>query len=48
MFVALGDESAFGLMYWRCEEMGLAGEAGQVEEMESAESDMDASEVPLL
>jgi hypothetical protein len=48
MFVALGDGSAFGSMYWRCEEMELVGEAGRVKEMESAESDMDALEVPLL
>jgi hypothetical protein len=48
MLVALGDGSAFGLMYWRRKEMELIGEAGRVDEMESAESDMDASEVPLL
>jgi hypothetical protein len=48
MFVALGNRSAFGLMYWRREEMKLMGKVGQVEEMESAESDMDALEVPLL
>jgi hypothetical protein len=35
-------------MYWRLEVMEVKGEAGQVEEGESAESDMDASEVPLL
>jgi hypothetical protein len=48
MFVALGDGSAFGSMYWRHEEMELMGEVGRVEEMEIAKSDMDASEVPLL
>jgi hypothetical protein len=48
IFVALGDESAFGSMYWRCKEMELTGEVGRVEEMESAESDMDVLEVTWL
>jgi hypothetical protein len=48
MFVALGDGSAFGSMYWRREEMELVGEAGHVEEMEGEETDMDESEVTLL
>jgi hypothetical protein len=48
MFVALGDGSAFGSMYWRCEEMELAGEAKHVEEIEGEEIDMDESEVTWL
>jgi hypothetical protein len=48
MLVALGDGSAFGLMYWRREEMELVGEAGHVEEIEGKVSDMDESEVTLL
>jgi hypothetical protein len=48
MFVALGDGSAFGSMYWRREEMELMGEAGCVEEMEGEEIDMDESEVTWL
>jgi hypothetical protein len=45
MFMALNDGSAFGLMYWRHEEMELVGEAGHVEKMEGEEIDMDESEV---
>jgi hypothetical protein len=48
MFVALGDGSAFGLMYWRCEEMELVGEVGHVEEIEGEEIDMDELEVTWL
>jgi hypothetical protein len=48
MFVALGDRSTFGSMYWRCEEMELMGEVGHVEEMEGEEIDMDESEVTWL
>jgi hypothetical protein len=48
IFVAWGARSACGSMYWRLEVMEVKGEAGQVEEGESTESDMDASEVPLL
>jgi hypothetical protein len=35
-------------MYWRLEVMEVEGEAGQVEEGESAELDMDVLEVPSL
>jgi hypothetical protein len=35
-------------MYWILEVTEVKGDAGRVEEGESAESDMDASEVPLL
>jgi hypothetical protein len=48
MFVALGDGSAFGLMYWRCKEMELAGEVGHVEEIEGEEIDMDELEMTWL
>jgi hypothetical protein len=48
MFVALGDGSTFGSMYWRHEKMELAGEVGHVEEIEGEEIDMDESEVTWL
>jgi hypothetical protein len=35
-------------MYWILEVMEVEGDAGQVEEGDSAELDMDASEVPSL
>jgi hypothetical protein len=48
MFVALGDGSAFGSIYWICEEMELAGEVGRVEKIEGEEIDMDELEVTWL
>jgi hypothetical protein len=48
IFVALGDGSAFGSMYWRHEKMELTGEAGCVEEIEGEEIDMDELEVTWL
>jgi hypothetical protein len=48
IFVALGDGSAFGSMYWRRKEMELVGEAGHMEEIEGEEIDMDESEMTWL